>query len=448
MNDPKLAADLPPPGPALPELRLPAHTTTLLRNRWVQLAAGVVAMVAVANLQYGWTLFVNPIHDKHGWNKTDIQVAFTLFVLTATWLTPIKAFLADRFGPGWLVFVGGLLVGLSWAVNSAADSLAALYAGQILAGLGEGVVYGVSMGSALKWFPDRRGLAAGLTAAAFGGGAALTVEPIYATIKHAGYEAAFLWFGLGQGAVVLFAALIMRPPRPGELPPAATTAAPQPRRDLTPVEMLQTPVFWLLYAMFTMVATGGLMMVAHLAQMARDFGVADRQLSLLGLTVLALPFALQVDHVLNGLTRPFFGWISDHIGREKTMCLAFTLEGCAILLLLTLAHIPVCFVLLAGLSFFAWGEIYSLFPAVCGDLFGRKYATTNYALLYTAKGTAALLVPLGSALKEATGSWLPIFALAVAFDWLTALLALFVLRPLRRRASQPHTAEVADQASR
>jgi OFA family oxalate/formate antiporter-like MFS transporter len=200
--------------------------------------------------------------------------------------------------------------------------------------------------------------------------------------------------------------------------------------------------------MFTMVATGGLVMLAHLAQMARDYGVANRQLSLLGLTVLALPFALQVDHVLNGLTRPFFGWVSDHIGREKTMCLAFTLEGCAILLLLTLAHIPECFVLLAGLSFFAWGEIYSLFPAVCGDLFGRKYATTNYALLYTAKGTAALLVPLGSALHEATGSWLPIFALAVAFDWLTALLALFVLRPMRRRASQPLTAELADQPSR
>src|SRR5262249_17826276 len=185
MNDPNLAAGPPPLAPALPDLPLPAHAATLLRNRWVQLAAGVVAMVAVANLQYGWTLFVNPIHDKHGWSRTDIQVAFTLFVLTATWLTPIKAFLADRFGPGPLVFVGGLLVGLSWAVNSQADSLAALYAGQILAGLGEGVVYGVSMGSALKWFPDRRGLAAGLTAAAFGGGAALTVEPIYSTIQHA-----------------------------------------------------------------------------------------------------------------------------------------------------------------------------------------------------------------------------------------------------------------------
>jgi OFA family oxalate/formate antiporter-like MFS transporter len=441
MRDPNYAAGLPPLGPVLPELALPARPATLLRNRWVQLGAGIVAMVAVANLQYGWTLFVDPIHRKFGWTPAAIQVAFTLFVLTATWLTPLKAFLADRFGPGWVVFAGGLLVGLSWAVNSRADSLAVLYAGQILAGVGEGVVYGVSMGSALKWFPDRRGLAAGLTAAAFGGGAALTVEPIYSTIRHAGYEAAFFWFGLGQGAVVLLAALVLRAPRPGELPLAVTAAAPQSGREFTPVEMLRTPVFWLLYAMFTMVATGGLVMLSNLAQMARDFGVADRQLSLLGLTVLALPFALQVDHILNGLTRPFFGWVSDHIGREKTMCLAFTLEGCAILLLLTLAHIPVCFVLLAGLSFFAWGEIYSLFPAVSGDLFGRKYATTNYALLYTAKGTASLLVPLASALHAATGSWLPIFAVAVAFDWITALLAVFVLRRMRLRlAAEPSPA--------
>jgi OFA family oxalate/formate antiporter-like MFS transporter len=433
MNDPKIAAGPPPLAPALPDLPLPVHAATLLRNRWVQLTAGVVAMVAVANLQYGWTLFVNPMHHKHGWARADIQGAFTLFVLAATWLTPLKAFLADRFGPGRLVFAGGLLVGLSWAVNAAADRLAVLYAGQILAGVGEGIVYGVSMGNALKWFPDRRGLAAGLTAAAFGGGAMLTVQPIYATIQQAGYEAAFLWFGLGQGAVVLLTALVLRAPRPGELP--LTAAVPQSRREFTPVEMLRTPVFWLLYAMFTMVATGGLVMLSHLAQIATDYGVADAPLSLLGLTVLALPFALQVDHLLNGLTRPFFGWVSDHIGREKTMCLAFTLEGCAILLLLSLAHIPECFVLLAGLSFFAWGEIYSLFPAVCGDLFGRKYATTNYALLYTAKGTAALLVPLGSLLRDAYDSWLPIFALAVAFDWLTALLAMFVLRPMRRRAS-------------
>jgi OFA family oxalate/formate antiporter-like MFS transporter len=214
----------------------------------------------------------------------------------------------------------------------------------------------------------------------------------------------------------------------------------QSRHEFTPAEMLRTPAFWLLYAMFTMVATGGLIMLSHLAQMAADYGVARAELSILGLTVVALPFALQVDHVLNGVTRPFFGWVSDHIGREKTMCLAFLLEGSAISLFMTLAHIPVCFVVLAGLSFFAWGEIYSLFPAVCGDLFGRKYATTNYALLYTAKGTAALLVPLGSSLKDATSSWLPIFGLAVAFDWLTAVLALWVLPRLRPDARKAATA--------
>jgi OFA family oxalate/formate antiporter-like MFS transporter len=413
---------------------------SLLRNRWVQLTAGILAMVAVANLQYGWTLFVDPIHNRHRWPRPDIQLAFTLFVLTATWLTPFKAFLADRFGPGWLLALGGTLVGVSWVVNSEADTLAALYAGQMLAGLGEGIVYGISMGSALKWFPDRRGLAAGLTAAAFGGGATLTVMPIYNTIHGAGYEAAFFWFGLGQGVVVLLAALVLRAPRPGEVPAAAAAKVAQSRHEFTPAEMVRTPAFWLLYGMFTMVATGGLLMLSQIAQIAKDYHVDNTELSILGFTVIALPFALQVDHLLNGVTRPFFGWISDHIGREKTMCLAFLLEGGAIYLFMTLAHIPMCFVVLAGLSFFAWGEIYSLFPAVCGDLFGRKYATTNYALLYTAKGTASLLVPLGSLLKEVTGSWLPIFGLAVAFDWLTAILALLVLPRLRPETHAPATA--------
>jgi OFA family oxalate/formate antiporter-like MFS transporter len=412
----------------------------------MQLLAGIVAMVAVANLQYGWTLFVDPIHRKFGWAEALIQVAFTIFVLTETWLVPLEAYLADRFGPRPLVLVGGVFVGLAWAVNAVADSLLLLYLGAVLGGIGAGIVYGISMGSALKWFPDRRGLAAGLTAAAFGGGSALTVVPIYNTIEGSGYEAAFLWFGLGQGAVVLLAALVLRSPRPGETPEAARPKVRQSVRDFTPPEMLRTPTFWLLYGMFTMVATGGLMAVAQLKPMARDYGVADVPVTLLGFTLAALPFAMAIDRVLNGAARPFFGWVSDHIGRERTMFLAFTLEGFAILLLLNLAHIPVAFVLLSGLTFFAWGEIYSLFPALCGDLFGRKYATTNYALLYTAKGTASLLVPLGSLLTGATGSWMPIFVVAIVFDWATALLALFVL-PRMRPEAVPSEPVVRDRPS-
>jgi OFA family oxalate/formate antiporter-like MFS transporter len=432
MDETHYTAGLPPrTAPVIHDLRLSTPPASFLRNRWVQLTAGVLAMVAVANLQYGWTFFVKPIHQKFGWDPVLIQVAFTLFVLTETWLVPFEAYLADRHGPAPLLLAGGLLVALAWTVNAAANSLALLYTGAVLGGTGAGIVYGVSMGSALKWFPDRRGLAAGLTAAAFGAGSALTVVPIHNTIRDFGYESAFLWFGLGQGAVVLLAALVLRAPRRGETPPPAAARVRQSGRDFTPIEMLRTPTFWLLYVMLTMITTGGLLIIAQIAPMAEHYGVADSKLSILGITVVALPFAMQIDRVLNGVTRPFFGWVSDHIGRELTMFIAFTLEGFAILLLLNLAQDPVLFVVLSGLTFFAWGEAFSLFPALCGDLFGRKYATTNYGLLYTAKGTAALFVLLGSHLKELTGSWVPIFAVAVVFDWLTALLALLVLPRMR-----------------
>ena len=411
---------------------IPAGRTTS-GARWVQLAVGIVGMVAIANLQYGWTLFVNPIDSKFHWGKAAIQIAFTVFVLAETWLVPFEGYLVDRFGPRVLVAIGGLLVGIAWWINAGASSLFALYAGGFIGGVGAGIVYGTSIGNALKWFPDHRGLAAGLTAAAFGAGSALTVVPIANMIRDRGYEAAFLSFGIGQGLVVILCALLLRAPRPGEIPEVATTKVQQSSRDFAPLEMLGTPAFWLMYLMMTMLAMGGLMATAQLGPIATDYQVAQTSVSLLGITMAALPFALSLDRILNGLTRPFFGWVSDHIGRENTMFIAFGLEGVGILLLISFAHVPVLFVVFSGLVFFAWGEIYSLFPATCGDLFGRKFATTNYGLLYTAKGTASLLVPLGNVLQVATGSWMPIFVLAIAFDWIGAGLALFVLKPLRIR---------------
>jgi OFA family oxalate/formate antiporter-like MFS transporter len=401
--------------------------------RWIQLIVGIVGMVAIANLQYGWTLFVAPIDAKFHWGKAAIQVAFTLFVLAETWLVPFEGYLVDRFGPRLLVGIGGVLVGIAWWMNSEAQTLFSLYAGGIIGGVGAGIVYGTSVGNALKWFPDHRGLAAGLTAAAFGAGSALTVVPIANMIAGRGYEAAFLYFGIAQGIVVVLCALILRAPRAGEVPVVAAARGQQSAHDFTPMEMAKTPAFWLMYVMMTMLAMGGLMATAQLGPIAADYKVAKIPVSLFGLTMAALPFALSLDRILNGLTRPFFGWVSDHIGRENTMFIAFGLEGIGILLLVSFAHVPVLFVVFSGLVFFAWGEIYSLFPATCGDLFGRKYATANYGLLYTAKGTAALLVPLGNIVKAATGSWMPIFILAIAFDWIGALLALFVLKPLRIR---------------
>lgn len=404
-------------------------------QRWLQLGLGILGMVMVANYQYGWTLFVNPINEKYRWGLAAIQVAFSIFVLTETWLVPFEGYLVDRFGPKLIVALGGILVGIAWVVDAFANSLTLLYLGGVLSGVGAGIVYGTAMGTALKWFPDRRGLAAGLTAAGFGGGSALTIIPISTVIKQFGYEAAFLWFGLLQGAIVLLTALFLRSPRPEELP--AVSPSPQvwqTRRNYSPIEMVKTGRFWLLYAMMTMMATGGLLATAQIAPLARDYGVADIPLPVLGVTLTALQWALSLDRVLNGLTRPFFGWVSDHIGRENTMFLAFSLEGLAISLLLMFGQNHVLFVVLTGLTFFAWGEIYSLFPATVGDLFGWKYATTNYGLLYTAKGTASLLVPIGSLVRELTGRWEPIFMLAIAFDFAAALLALFVLRRVRARA--------------
>jgi OFA family oxalate/formate antiporter-like MFS transporter len=402
-------------------------------TRWGQLVFGIICMVMIANLQYGWTLFVNPIDQKYHWGRAAIQVAFTIFVLTETWLVPIEGYLIDKFGPKVMVCGSGVLVAIAWVINSMADSLVMLYVGAAIGGIGAGVIYGASVGNALKWFPDRRGLAAGLTAAGFGAGSALTVIPIANMIAGSGYQSAFLWFGLGQGIVVVIVGLLLRAPQPGEAPAPAAPAVQQTRRDYGPAEVIKSPPFWVMYVMFVMVGAGGLMATAQLAPIAKDFKVDGIPVSLLGLTLPALTFALSIDRVLNGICRPFFGWVSDQIGRENTMFIAFLVEGIGIYALFYLAGNPLLFVILSGVVFFAWGEIYSLFPATCTDIYGRKFATTNYGLLYTAKGTAALLVPLANVLTTATGNWHAVFVIAAILNIVAAVMALLVLKPMRIR---------------
>jgi OFA family oxalate/formate antiporter-like MFS transporter len=399
----------------------------------MQLVFGILCMVMIANLQYGWTLFVGPIDEKYQWGRAAIQIAFTIFVLTETWLVPIEGYLIDRFGPRIMISASGALVAVAWVINSVADSLFLLYVGAAIGGIGAGVIYGGAVGNALKWFPDRRGLTAGLTAAGFGAGSALTVIPIANMIQSSGYESAFLWFGLGQGIVVMVVGLFLRAPEAGEVAVPAAPAVQQTRRDYTPTETLRTPVFWVMYAMFVMVGSGGLMAVAQLAPIAADFNVATVPVTLLGLTLPALTFALTIDRVLNGVCRPFFGWVSDRIGRENTMFIAFLIEGVGIYALLLFAANPILFVILSGLVFFAWGEIYSLFPATCTDIYGRKFATTNYGMMYTAKGTAALLVPLANVLTNATGSWHAVFYVAAVLNIVAAVMAIAVLKPMRVR---------------
>ncbi len=377
----------------------------LLDNRWLILFFSVLSMVAVANFQYGWTLFVPPLQKHLGQEQAVIQVTFTIFVLLETWLVPFEGWLVDKFGPRFLVMIAGVMAGLGWVASGRAETLTALYVSYAFAGVGAGVVYGTAMGSAMKWFPDHRGLAAGLTAAGFGAGSAFTVSPIANMINAGGYQHAFIYWGIVQGVVVVIAALFLKAPPAGwlpgiwkEAPRGELVKKRQSGADFTPMQMAETPQFWLLYLMMTLVATGGLMAVAQLNPMAVDFKVAKVPVSFLWITLPAIQFALSADRLVNGLCRPFWGWVSDHIGREKTMTLAFGLEAVAIFVLIQFAHNPLLFVVFSAFTFFGWGEIFSLFPATSGDLFGRKHATANYGFLYTAKGTASILVPIGSAL--------------------------------------------------
>jgi len=406
-------------------------STAWYSNRWVQLVMGIICMSMIANLQYGWTLFVEPMSKAHGWGRAAIQIAFTIFILTETWLVPIEGWIVDRIGPRKMVFFAGLLCGIAWIINSKAESLGMLYLGAVIGGIGAGSVYGTCMGNAVKWFADKRGLAAGLTAAGFGAGSALTIIPIANMIKVDGYQAAFFNFGIFQGLVVMIAALLLIKP-PATSTGNAKSALIQTSRDFSLGEVVRKPLFWLMYAMFVSVAAGGLLATAQLGSIAKDFGLDNAPVSLLGLTLPALTFALAIDRVLNGLTRPFFGWVSDMIGREITMLVAFLIEGFGILALLKYGHNPVAFVVLTGLVFFAWGEIYSLFPSICTDTFGSTHASANAGMLYTAKGTAALLVPIGAVIVANYG-WTPVFYIASALNIAAGLSAWFILKPARER---------------
>jgi len=410
------------------------HAAANSATRWTQLICCIACMILIANLQYGWTFFVNPINKAHGWSIASIQFAFSVFIALETWLTPIHGWIVDslgvRLGPKLVVAFGGITVALGWIINSYATSLEMLYLGAVVGGAGGGAVYATCVGQAVKWFPDRRGLAVGLTAAGYGAGTALTVIPILAVISSAGYEAAFFWFGLVQGGLVFVLAWLIRGPDPGELTGLAAPKVAQNTQSYSPWQVVSTPVFWLLYIMFIMVSASGLMATAQLAPIAKDFDVGG-VIILFGMTTLAL--AGIVDNVCNGGARPLFGWISDHIGREYTMAIAFGLGGISYWLLGSLGHAPWAFVVFAALIFLTWGEIFSLFPSTCTDTFGTKFATVNLSLLYTAKGASAFLVPVANVVKSATGGWHMVFVVTAIMNFIVVALALFVLKPLRQK---------------
>jgi len=401
---------------------------------WIQLILGIICMASIANYQYGWTFFVLPMGHEHSWSNAAMAWAFTLFVLLETWPVPFEGWVIDRIGPRAMVMIGGALAGLGWILDSYAPSLGSLYASSALCGLGAGMVYGTCVGNALKWFGKRRGLAAGLTAAGFGMGSALTVLPLKGLIDSAplAYHDAFRNFGFIQALVVLVAgAFLLRPPKlkPAEAPPSPVNL--QNVRIYDWYHVLRTPSFYVMYVMFVLVVTGGLMATAQLAPIAKDFYVDQFPVKILFWTITALGWAAVIDRITNGITRPICGWISDAIGRENTMLAIFAVEGLGILAMWKFGGNPTAFVFLTGLVFFGWGEIYSLFPATTRDQYGQKYATTNYGMLYTAKGTGALILPYLTALA-ATNGWGVVLGIAAAFNFAAAVLAFFVLKPVRR----------------
>jgi len=402
-------------------------------RRWWQLILGIICMSMIANLQYGWTLFVNPIDDKHHWGLPAIQLAFSIFVVIETWLVPFEGYLVDKFGPKFVGVVAGILVAAAWVINAYANSIAMLYIGAIVGGIGAGGVYGACVGNALKWFPDKRGLAAGLTAMGFGAGSALTVYPIAGMIQTQGYEAAFLKFGIAQGAVVFILGWLLQAPSGALAARSRKATKARVAKEHTPTEMLKSPAFYVMYVMFVLTATGGLILTAQIKPIAKVFNIADSRATLIGFSVLALPFALSINRILNGVSRPLFGWLSDRFGREQTMFAAFAIEGFAFFLFPKVGHSPAGFVLITGLLFLAYGEIYSLFPAICADCYGKEFASANSGLLYTGKGAASLLVPLSGIIAVNAAGWNNLFIVLGVMNLVAAVLALVALKPLRAK---------------
>lgn len=395
--------------------------------RWWQLAVGVICMIATANIQYAWTLFVPEIQGTFGWARAEIQIAFTIFVLVQTWLAPIEGYFIDKLGPRLMVAFGAVFIGVAWVINSQATTLGGFYLGAAMGGIGVGSIYATCINNALKWFPDRRGLAVGLTAGGYGAGSAATILPIAAMIDSAGFQETFLFFGLLQGSLAFIAAWFLRSPAKGQVPASAKLV--QATRDYTLKEALSTKLFWLMFIMFILVVTGGMMAVAQLGVIAQDLGVKEFEVDLHFFVMAALPLALMLDRIMNGISRPLFGWISDNIGREKTMVIAFTLEGFGIIALGYFGSNPWAFLILSGVVFLAWGEVYSLFSALAGDAFGTKHIGKIYGVLYTAKGIGALFVPVGNLMMEATGTWSTVLYTVACMDLTAAVLAIVVLRP-------------------
>lgn len=405
-------------------------------GKWTQLALGLICMAAISSPQYVWTLLTRPLTDKLGVGLAELQVTFSLLIILQTFFSPFQGRLVERFGPRLLISLGTVMAGLSWVLSAQVSGLAALYlvyGG--LGGLGTGIVYIGVVGLMVRWFPRHRGFAAGAVAAGYGMGAIMTTFPVSVSLGQYGLEQTMTVFGLLFAAVGFLASQGLKlPPDSGALPVSQTVA--QSSRQFTSREMLRQPLFWLMFAMMAMMSTSGLMVTSQMAVFAEDFGISKAVV----FGMAALPLALTIDRFTNGLTRPLFGFISDRYGRENTMFIAFALEGVAMTLWLACRDDPMLFVLLSGVVFFGWGEIFSLFPSTLTDTFGSEYASSNYGWLYISQGIGSIFGgPLAALLYQHTQGWQVVFSCAIGLDFITAALAIALLKPWRARFIRQHS---------
>ena len=406
--------------------------TSILKSKWVQLALGVICMMSISSPQYVWALFTKPIMGQLGVTLTELQVTFSILIVLQTFFSPFQGYLVDKFGPRLLLSIGTILTGLSWVLSANLTTVSNLYITYgVLGGLGTGIVYIGVVGLMVRWFPNNRGFAVGMVAAGYGIGALLTTFPISTSLAESGLQGTLTFFGYLIGVVGLLAAQGIRVPHADRVQTAGQIEAAA--SGVAPKTMLKTPVFWLMFLMMSMMSTSGLMVISQMGAFAKDFGITSA--TVFGMA--ALPLALTIDRVTNGLTRPFFGWVSDKLGREYTMTIAFGLEAIAMFLWVMTRSDPVMFVLLSGIVFFGWGEIFSLFPSTLTDTFGQKHATTNYGFLYMAQGVGSIIGgPIAAYIHGVADSWIPVFAIMIALDATAAILAFFVLRPMRAKYMQ------------
>ena len=414
-----------------------AVRTESAATRWIQLLLGLICMAAISSPQYVWTLMTKPLAAKLGVPMPSLQVTFSLLIILQTFFSPFQGALIERFGPRKLISIGTVLSGLSWVLAAKVSTISMLYLTYgIVGGLGTGIVYVGVVGLMVRWFPKARGFAAGMVAAGYGMGALLTTFPIATSLAERGLDNTLMVFGVAFAIIGFLASQGLRtPPHDAEAIGSVVADHVSSRTQMTsvqyrPTQMLKTPLFWLMFVMMTLMSTSGLMVTSQMATFAHDFGIAD----VLVFGLAALPLALSIDRLANGLTRPLFGFVSDRLGRETTMFVAFAAEGIAMALWLTTRDNAVLFVLLSGVVFFGWGEIFSLFPSTLTDTFGTKNATANYGWLYIAQGVGSIFGgPLASLLHQHSGSWSPVFGAAIACDLITAVLAIALLKPWRRR---------------